>query len=125
MDALGAHLLLELKRCDAVLLDDLDCVRQVLIQAAIESGATIVGDAFHKFEPIGVTGIVAIAESHIGIHTWPEYSYAAADIFTCGESLRPHRAADLIIQGLRCAEPSITEIKRGIVASQAVTTGHR
>ncbi len=125
MDALGSHLLLELKRCDAVLLDDMDCVRQVLIQAAIESGATIVGDTFHKFEPIGVTGIVAIAESHIGIHTWPEYSYAAADIFTCGESLHPYRAADLIIQGLRCSEPSITEIKRGIVAPQAVTTGLR
>ncbi len=123
MDALGAHLLLELKDCDAELLNDLDCVREVLIQAAIESGATIVGEMFHKFDPIGVTGIVAIAESHIGVHTWPEHSYAAADIFTCGESLRPYRAAELIIQGLRCAQPTITEIKRGIVAPQTVAAG--
>ena len=123
MDALGAHLLLELKECDSELLDDLDCVRQVVVSAAVESGATIVGDTFHKFTPIGVTGIVAIAESHIGIHTWPEYSYAAADIFTCGESLRPYRAAELIIQGLRCDEPSITEIKRGIVVPRTVALG--
>ena len=120
MDALGAHLLLELKECDSELLNDLDCVRQVIVQAAVESGATIVGDMFHKFEPIGVTGIVAIAESHIGVHTWPEYSYAAADIFTCGESLHPYRAAELIIQGLRCAQPTITEIKRGIVSPRTV-----
>ena len=125
MDALGAHLLLELKDCDSKLLNDLECVREVLIQAAIESGATIVGETFHKFDPIGVTGILAIAESHIGVHTWPEYSYAAADIFTCGESLRPYRAAELIIQGLRCAQPSITEIKRGVVAPQAMTAGVR
>ncbi len=118
MDALGAHLLLELKECDAELLDDLDFVREVLIEAAVESGATIVGDTFHKFDPIGVTGIVAIAESHIGVHTWPEYSYAAADIFTCGQSLHPYRAAELIIQGFRCNKPVINEIKRGIVVPQ-------
>ncbi len=125
MDALGAHLLLELKECDSDLLDDLDRVRGVMMRAAAESGATIVGEMFHKFEPIGVTGIIAIAESHIGIHTWPEYSYAAVDIFTCGESLRPYRAAELIIQGLRCSEPSITEIKRGIVVPQTVAAGLR
>ena len=121
MDALGAHLLLELKECDAELLDDLAFVREVLMKAAVESGATVVGDVFHKFDPIGVTGIIAIAESHIGVHTWPEYSYAAADIFTCGQSLRPYRAAELIIQGFRCGEPTINEIKRGIVVPQTVT----
>ena len=125
MDALGAHLLLELKECDAELLDDLACVREILTRAAIEAGATIVGDTFHKFEPVGVTGVIAIAESHIGVHTWPEYSYAAADIFTCGESLRPYRAAELIIQGLRCGDPSITEIKRGIVTPRTVAAGLR
>ena len=125
MDALGAHLLLELKECDAELLDDLGCVRQVLMSAAIESGAKIVGDTFHKFHPIGVTGVVAIAESHIAIHTWPEYSYAAADIFTCGESLRPYGAAELIIEGLRCGDPSITEIKRGMVVPRPVAAGLR
>ena len=121
MDALGTHLIIELKECDATLLDDLDFVREVLMNSAIESGATVVGDMFHKFDPIGVTGIVAIAESHIGVHTWPEHSYAAADIFTCGQSLRPYRAAELIIRGLRCAEPSITEIKRGVVVSRTAT----
>ena len=125
MDALGSHLLLELKECDAELLNDLDRVREVLIQAAVESGAAIVGDMFHKFEPIGVTGIIAIAESHIGVHTWPEHCYAAADIFTCGESLRPYRAAELIIQGLRCREPSITEVKRGMVAPRTLATSLR
>ena len=116
LEALGVHLLLELKDCDPDLLDDLDRVRSVITRAADRAGATIVGDMFHKFEPIGVTGILAIAESHIGLHTWPEHRYAAADIFTCGEEFRPYQAAEAIIEGLRCRQPSITEIKRGIVS---------
>jgi S-adenosylmethionine decarboxylase proenzyme len=115
LDSLGTHLLLDLKGCNAELLDDLDYVRSVVVAAAREAGATIVGDTFHKFHPIGVTGIVAIAESHIGIHTWPEFHYAAADIFTCGEDFRAHQAAESIVENLNCGEPSITEIRRGFV----------
>ena len=115
MDALGTHLLLDLKECNAELLDDLDYIREVILAAAREAGATVVGETFHKFRPIGVTGIVAIAESHISIHTWPEHSYAAADIFTCGESLLPLRAADLIVERLECADSSITGMRRGDV----------
>ncbi len=121
MDALGTHLLIELKECSSELLNDLDYVRDVVIAAANEAGATIVGHTFHKFDPIGVTGIVAIAESHIGIHTWPEFAYAAADIFSCSDTFEPHRAADLIIQRLQSGQPSITEIKRGFVASLATS----
>ena len=117
MEALGTHLLLDLKDCNAELLDDLEYIRQVVIAAAVEAGATIVGETFHKFRPIGVTGIVAIAESHIGIHTWPEHAYAAADIFTCGEELFPFQAAELIVERLECAQPQVSEIRRGHVSA--------
>ena len=113
MEALGTHLLLDLEECNSELLDDLEYVRSALLAAARDSGATIVGETFHKFKPIGVTGVVAIAESHISIHTWPEHGYAAADIFTCGESLLPFRAADRIAEMLECGRSSISEVKRG------------
>ena len=115
MDALGTHLLLELGKCDAELLDDMDYIEEAMVGAAAEAGATIVGQSFHKFHPRGVTGIVAIAESHLCIHTWPEHGYAAADIFTCGMSFKPDRAAELIIDRLRCREPSIRTLKRGLI----------
>ena len=119
MDSLGTHLLLDLKECNAELLDDVDYIRQVVLSAAKEAGATVVGETFHKFRPIGVTGIVAIAESHISIHTWPEHSYAAADIFTCGTSLTPIRAADLIVKMLECEDASVSDVKRGSVLASA------
>ena len=117
--ALGTHLLLELNDCDSRLLDELDLIETAMVDAALEAGASIVGRSFHKFTPRGVTGIVAIAESHLAIHTWPEHGYAAVDIFTCGESFAPDRAAQLIIGSLRCRNPVTMTIRRGPVASGA------
>ena len=114
MNALGTHVMLELKGCNPQLLDDLPYIKRVMISAADSVGAQILGESFHQFHPQGVTGIVAIAESHLCIHTWPEYGYAAADIFTCGTAIRPQEAAKFIIAQLESREPSITELKRGL-----------
>ena len=119
MDALGTHLLLELRDCNQELLDDVDYIEDAMLGAANEAGATIVGQSFHKFDPRGVTGIVAIAESHLSIHTWPEHGYAAVDIFTCGRTFKPQQAAQLIIDRLHCTQPSITEVKRGLISNAA------
>jgi len=116
LDALGRHLLLELKGCDRELLDDLNFIRGAILGAAEEAGATIVGESFHKFHPMGVTGLVAIAESHICIHTWPEYAYAAADVFSCGEGFDPRKVAEILIDKLHCSDPSIREIPRGLLS---------
>ena len=115
MDALGRHLLLELKDCDAKLLDDLDSLKKLLIQAATESGATVLDDSFHQFSPQGVSGVVVIAESHLFIHTWPEHGYAAVDVFTCGTRVQPEVAARVIIKALRPKNHAIIEMRRGIL----------
>lgn len=114
MNVLGLHLLLELKECNPDLLDDLEHIRQTLLQTAQELGATVVGESFHRFSPQGVTGILSIAESHISIHTWPEYGYAAADIFTCGSSFRPSEAAAILIERFQSRTQEITEVRRGL-----------
>lgn len=119
MNSLGTHLLLELNGCNETFLDDVVYIEGAMVGAAKEADATIVGQSFHKFRPFGVTGIVAIAESHLCIHTWPEHKYAAVDIFTCGVSFKPHKAAQLIIDRLHCDSPSITEVRRGILLEPA------
>ena len=119
MNALGTHLLLDLRSCDAKLLNDLRYIKESLVGAAEKAGASVLGENFHKFDPIGVTGIVLISESHLCIHTWPEHRYAAVDIFTCGSSFKAREAADLIIERLGCEEPSIQEIRRGLVVEPA------
>ncbi len=120
MTVLGSHVLLELRDCNSILLNDLDYIRQAMLTAANDVGATVVGESFHRFTPQGVTGILAIAESHISIHTWPELSYAAADIFTCGSTFSPMEAASRLAEQLECRDPEFKEIERGLVP-QAVS----
>ena len=114
LQILGTHLLLELRSCNPVLLTDLDYIEKSMVQIALETGATIIGQSFHKFLPGGVTGVLAISESHISIHTWPEHKYAAVDIFTCNKKFISSKAAELIINIMECQDPDIREIKRGI-----------
>jgi len=118
--ALGRHLLLELKNCDKEALDNLDFLRESLNEAAVRCGATVVGEAFHHFSPQGVSGVVNIAESHISVHTWPEYGYAAVDVFTCGEDVEPEKAIDVIMQRLSSDTCSMIELRRGIVENSKV-----
>ncbi len=115
MNALGKHLLLELKGCDEEVLNDMSFIKSTMLTAAEECGATVVGESFHQFNPHGVSGVVVIAESHLFIHTWPEYGYAAADIFTCGNSVKPERAAQVITRKLGSKDHSMVEMRRGIL----------
>jgi S-adenosylmethionine decarboxylase len=84
LENLGKHCTLEVYGVKYNLLDDLQFIDDMLRQAAIVSGATILDSVFHKFEPQGITFILLLSESHISIHTWPEKGCAAIDIYTCG-----------------------------------------
>ena len=117
MNALGRHLLVELYDCDREALNNLDLIREVMLKAAIDCGAVVLGESFHRFSPQGVSGVVVIAESHISIHTWPEYGYAAADVFTCGTSVNPEIAAQVLIEKLGSKNHTLNEIKRGVLVT--------
>jgi S-adenosylmethionine decarboxylase len=120
LHALGRHLLLELKICNKEVLDDLESIKDCLNEAAVQSGATVVGESFYHFSPCGVSGVVNIAESHIAVHTWPEYRYAAVDVFTCGTAVDPENAAKLITERLEAQSHSLIELRRGIMEDSQV-----
>jgi len=105
--------LVELYECDSKKLNDLGKLEMVLEEAVRISGATALKASFHQFAPQGVSGVIIIAESHFTIHTWPEYGYAALDIFTCGHSVDSQKALDYIEKELNVKTVSVTEMRRG------------
>ncbi len=117
MNALGRHLLIELQDCDREVLNDLGFLRDAMVAAAVGCGATVMGESFHHFSPQGVSGVVVIAESHLSIHTWPEYGYAAVDIFTCGTSVEPEKAVEALVEKLGSKNHSLMEIPRGLLVA--------
>jgi S-adenosylmethionine decarboxylase len=119
LHSLGRHLLLELYDCSSEILTNLETVKTTLVEAAKRAEATIVDVVFHEFNPFGISGVVVIAESHLSIHTWPEYRYAAVDIFSCGETLKPAAAAQYLVEQFGASRASCVEVKRGVFPGSA------
>ena len=124
MHALGRHVLLELYDCDAAVLKDLEKVREEMVEAALRAQATIVTVTFHEFNPFGISGVVVISTSHLSIHTWPEYRYAAVDIFSCGEVVQPQAAIDHLTQVFSAERISVVELQRGILVESPTLPLH-
>lgn len=114
MKILGRHLIAEMTGCNRKILDDLQQLETYLNESVRKSGATIVKSVFHRYNPQGVSGVVVIAESHISIHTWPEYGYAAVDFFTCGDAVDPYKAYDYLKECLEAEDAHLTDLKRGM-----------
>lgn len=114
MKILGRHLIVEYTGCNRDILDNLEQLEKALTGAVRKAGATIVKATFHRYNPQGVSGVVVIAESHMSIHTWPEYGYAAVDFFTCGDECDPKLAHEHMMKALECDSADVKELKRGM-----------
>lgn len=121
MNALGRHILAEYYGCNINILNNLELLEQSMREAVIRSGATIIDSTFHQFNPHGVSGVIVIAESHMAMHTWPEYGYAAVDFFTCGDRVDPWKAFDFMNETLKSVKNSTKELKRGLVEPESQT----
>lgn len=115
LEQLGKHLLIEFYDGDAEILKNTLLIEKYMIEAAKVGQATIVESAFHTFNPWGVSGVVVIEESHLTIHTWPEYKYAAVDLFTCGNTIKSWAIFKFLEEKLKAQRADLTEISRGII----------
>ena len=115
LEQLGRHILVEYYNCDEEILKCHQRIEEMMITAAEKANATVVQSVFHLFNPWGVSGAVVIQESHLTIHTWPEFGYAAVDLFTCGDSVNPWIAFDYLNEQLKAERSESMEVTRGMV----------
>ncbi|MGL5082686.1 MAG: adenosylmethionine decarboxylase [Microcoleaceae cyanobacterium] len=112
MKQLGQHLILDAWQCPTDVLNDPERIRRAILEAIAAGQATLIDMCVHQFSPHGVTATATLAESHIAIHTWPEYGYFAADFFFCGRG-EPRKAAEVLITALEAQQTTLKEFKRG------------
>lgn len=124
MNSLGNHILAEFINCDSTVLNDAAFIEEIMVNAAKEAGATIISSSFHHFSPHGVSGVVVIQESHLAIHTWPEFKFAAVDLFTCGETINRWAAFDMLKNFLKSEKYKVVEHPRGQLDQLVTTAGH-
>ncbi len=112
MKKMGTHLVVDGWGAPAELLNNPEAIRQSIIEAIAVGKATLIDLCVHQFSPHGVTATATLAESHIAIHTWPEYGYFAADLFFCGEG-EPVEAMKFLQLALQATQVKMTEFERG------------
>lgn len=93
--SLGKQCLIDASNCEPCDYNDKDV--EMLTKIVNECGATIVNTTIHKFNPFGTSLVFVLSESHISIHTYPEYKKIFLDVFTCGDKVCPKQIAEKII----------------------------
>jgi spermidine synthase/S-adenosylmethionine decarboxylase len=73
--------------CEDALLQQVESLKALCLQACAQAGLTVVTQAFYQFgdnlHPGGATGAVVLAESHLAVHTWPELRAVTLDVYVC------------------------------------------
>ncbi|MGY8678533.1 adenosylmethionine decarboxylase [Bradyrhizobium sp. UFLA05-153] len=94
-------------------LDDPVIAEDAIRKAVRAASATLLHLHVHKFCPgHGVSAIALLAESHITLHTWPERSYAAADVFVCG-NCDPASAVPILVEAFQPEHSDVRRFRRG------------
>lgn len=114
MKPFGRQLIAEFIFCQEDILNDKKALEQALKDSIKKSGLTLVSITGKKFDPVGVTSIALISESHIAIHTYPEARHASVDIFTCANGTRSvKKLLRFLKDRLRPKTIKLLEIDRG------------
>lgn len=121
VDYLGRQVTVDFFDCAKAPLNDVRLIESMMLGAARASKATVVKSLFHKFNPYGVSGVVVIAESHLSIHTWPEYGFASVDVFTCGPVVDPRVCQRYLARALRSSRSEYHEFKRGVLSLESIS----
>lgn len=109
----GIQLLVEINGCPPEILNDETIVRETLLKGMQACGFSVVETFSHKFDPIGVTVVSIIQESHVSVHTFPEAQHVSIDIFHCIDDPAPlYTLLDFLKKELRAKSMRVLEVSR-------------
>jgi S-adenosylmethionine decarboxylase proenzyme len=77
---MGNHLLLEVYDVKYDLLNNGISLQEVMVSGIKRAKMTILNTFSHCFFPQGCTIVIALSESHVSCHTWPEKGCVAIDV---------------------------------------------
>ena len=96
----GKHVYGNHYNCDREVLSNEERLRQIVVNAAKLGSMTLLDVRSWKIGE-GVSVVAIVLESHITIHSWPEYAFATVDVYSCGKHTNPEKAFDYIAAALR------------------------
>ena len=98
---------------DTAVLTDADALRRILRAGADAGGAIVVGEEVHVFPNGAVTGVLVLAQSHLSIHTWPEFALANVDLLSYA-AVRADEVLRVICDQLGVVRFSVSSLGRAV-----------
>jgi S-adenosylmethionine decarboxylase len=77
----GTHVIASLSTPYPHRLEQADELRTAVDEWIDSHGLHKLGDVYHNFSPSGFTAVICLSESHISVHTWPEFGRVNLDIY--------------------------------------------
>jgi S-adenosylmethionine decarboxylase len=124
----GLHLTADLRDCPVARapMTEPDALRRVCVDAVHAAGLQPVAELFHRFAPapgvpagapVGITGVVLLAESHLAFHTWPEIGGVTLDVYVCNlggdNSARAHALLEALLAAFAPGRVERHALERG------------
>lgn len=109
----GNHILADMYGIKPELLERKETLKDIIEEAVRVGNLTKISSDYYQFEPVGASGVVLLAESHISFHTWPEFGLITLDLFTCGDPHKADVAFEYIREVLRPTEIDFKKHERG------------
>lgn len=113
INSVGVHYIFDIYDCNRKKIEYQKNVKELLNKIIDILQLSKVNEAYQQFTPVGVTGFILLRESHVSIHTWPEHSFAALDVFSCKNDLDTDGVKVLIEAELETGSVEIHSIRRG------------
>ncbi len=114
---IGVELIGDLIKCNRSQLKSMlvDEIAKSMSKLIAHYKFTELGSFYHQFD-IGLTGVIALAESHITFHTWPEHRYVSLNVYVCNYTRNNEDNALLLFNDLvklfNAGSVKISRIKR-------------
>lgn len=118
---MASQLFADLYGCDVKILNNENDIKEIARKVVSEIGAEIVEECVHTFQPIGITYFAVITTSHFSVHTWPEYGYAAIDVFSCGEEVT-EKISELLKTAFKASDIKVKKVER-VIGDKPVKEG--
>jgi S-adenosylmethionine decarboxylase len=114
--AVLTHVMLDVYGVDFDTLNDPDVIGEILTSAAATARMhTLAEPAVYRYPGQGLTVFLPIRESHLAIHTYPEYGYASIDIVSCALAERAQHAGDYVVERLGGSQVESDIVYRGFL----------
>lgn len=109
----GTEWLIEAMGCEPDALRDENAIRSIMSHVINDLGLRSIGSVWHKFDGEGgVTGLIALTESHLACHTYPEHGTATFNLYCCRTRPEWNWEGELKY-ALDAEDVTVTKIERG------------